>query len=69
MPIIESPAKEAPMKTSKPKSEAVVIITEQPEAEPCPQLDDGTGMGLRGGNLNLGCTCCHGSCSFYKSCC
>ncbi len=24
---------------------------------------------MRGGGISLGCHCCHGSLSFYKSCC
>ncbi|KAK0744505.1 hypothetical protein B0T21DRAFT_281445 [Apiosordaria backusii] len=43
------------------------VVFEQPKAEPVPQPDNEVAM--RGGGMNVGFTCCGGSCAFHKHCC
>ncbi|OIW27873.1 hypothetical protein CONLIGDRAFT_634203 [Coniochaeta ligniaria NRRL 30616] len=70
MPIPRSaaqkPPRQEPMEASAPAT-SDAVVTQQPRSEPPPQMD--TEISLRGGSMNLGCSCCHGSCSFHKSCC
>ncbi|KAJ9133800.1 hypothetical protein NKR19_g8915 [Coniochaeta hoffmannii] len=62
----EPPKRQEPMEASAPASPDAVV-TQQPRSEPAPQMD--TEVSLRGGRVNLGCTCCDGSCSFHRGCC
>ncbi|CAK7199205.1 hypothetical protein SEUCBS139899_001878 [Sporothrix eucalyptigena] len=68
MTIETSPQKAQPM-----EAEAVsktTTVAQQPSVEPRPTaIIDNSEASLRGGNLSLGCHCCHGTLSFYKSCC
>ncbi|ERS95174.1 uncharacterized protein SPSK_06776 [Sporothrix schenckii 1099-18] len=51
-------------------ADSTKTVAQQPPMEPRPAATvDASQASLRGGNLSLGCHCCHGSCSFYKSCC
>ncbi|KAK3381051.1 hypothetical protein B0H63DRAFT_474811 [Podospora didyma] len=69
MPTVDAPKQHAPMDATSVE-EAILpgqIISQQPKSEPLPRPENE--MSLRGGGLNLGCTCCDGSCSFHRNCC
>ncbi|KAK1765432.1 hypothetical protein QBC33DRAFT_544292 [Phialemonium atrogriseum] len=66
MPTAEAPKPQAPMEASAPPAPGTVV-KRQPEAQPRPEPENE--MTLRGGGMNLGCTCCDGTCSFHRSCC
>ncbi|KAK3375579.1 hypothetical protein B0T24DRAFT_676511 [Lasiosphaeria ovina] len=70
MPTVQPPSQQAPMEASvdaaRPGAPAA-IITQQPRAEPAPDVEKE--VALRGGRLTLGFNCCHGHCSFHKGCC
>ncbi|KAB5583427.1 hypothetical protein GE09DRAFT_1212022 [Coniochaeta sp. 2T2.1] len=67
MPATQEPARQEPMEASAPVAKSDAVVTTQPRSEPPPDMDNE--ISLRGGRMNLGCTCCDGSCSFHKGCC
>ncbi|KAK3693178.1 hypothetical protein B0T22DRAFT_449111 [Podospora appendiculata] len=73
MPAAQTPKQQPPMEAiatdgaAASRSTRGRIIATQPNSEPRPQYD--TDVSIRGGGINLGCTCCDGSCSFHKACC
>ncbi|KAK3332902.1 hypothetical protein B0T19DRAFT_439703 [Cercophora scortea] len=73
MPTAQAPEQQAPMEAVASDEAATSrsahgrIVVTQPSNEPRPQYDSDVSM--RGGGMNLGCTCCDGSCSFHKACC
>ncbi|KAK0670175.1 hypothetical protein QBC41DRAFT_301748 [Cercophora samala] len=68
MPTVQEPTKQERMEAiPQDGSVAKKVISEQPKAEPLPQADNEVSM--RGGGMNIGFTCCGGSCSFHKHCC
>ncbi|CAK7235567.1 hypothetical protein SCUCBS95973_009312 [Sporothrix curviconia] len=80
MTIATAPVQAPPMaaepilsRTATPTTTTTTAVAQQPTAEPRPTAtvdnDTSATAALRGGNLSLGCHCCHGSVSFYKSCC
>ncbi|KAI5864707.1 hypothetical protein GGS23DRAFT_595417 [Durotheca rogersii] len=61
MPASEEPQLQAPMEMTS--TSATGIVTQQPSAEPQPQ------MGLRGGEEEAGCEICCGLCACNEGCC
>ncbi|KAK3898687.1 hypothetical protein C8A05DRAFT_18774 [Staphylotrichum tortipilum] len=69
MPTTETPRQQAPMEAARAESHETQpqVVDQQPKSEPRPQPENE--FYLRGGGMNLGCTCCDGSCSFHRHCC
>ncbi|KAK0710239.1 hypothetical protein B0T26DRAFT_755329 [Lasiosphaeria miniovina] len=67
MPTVEAPKQQVPMEAAAEATAPGQIITRQPKSEPLPQLENEAS--LRGGGMNVGCTCCDGTCSFHRYCC
>ncbi|KAK4187752.1 hypothetical protein QBC35DRAFT_452027 [Podospora australis] len=65
MPTVQPPTQQEPMEAIAADKKAEQIVSEQPK--PQPQMD--TDVSMRGGGMNVGFTCCGGSCSFHKHCC
>ncbi|CAK7263555.1 hypothetical protein SEPCBS119000_000550 [Sporothrix epigloea] len=69
MTIATAPVQAKPM-AAEPTPTTTSTVAQQPPSEPRPVAATlSPPATLRGGNLSLGCHCCHGSLSFYKSCC
>ena len=66
------PVTQQPVRSARDDTNFCAHPTDLQSSEPRPTatVDTlSTDASLRGGNLSLGCHCCDGTCSFYKSCC